>query len=57
LSVWTPTRRINVQATSGDDRRAWIARHPWIGRLLQGDHNPADLGWLFFEKGLGTKNP
>jgi hypothetical protein len=47
--------RINVRRTaSGHGEQAWIARHPWPGRLLLGDDNPADLGWLFFEKGPGT---
>jgi hypothetical protein len=46
--------RINVRRTAlGHAEQAWIARHPWpCNRLLLGNDNPADLGWLFFEKGL-----
>ncbi len=41
--------RVNVRhVVSGRDERAWIVRHPWPYRLLLGDDNPADLGWLFF---------
>ena len=43
--------RINVRAMSSQGEHAWIARHPWPDRLLLGNDNPADLGWLFFEKG------
>lgn len=47
--------RINVRRTaSGHGEHAWIARRPWPSMLLLGDDNPADLGWLFFEKGPGT---
>ena len=29
---------------------AWVALHPLPSRLLFGDHNSADLGWLVFPK-------
>jgi len=48
--------RINVRhIVPGQDERAWIARRPLpYNRLLLGSDNPADLGWLLFEKGPGT---
>jgi hypothetical protein len=41
--------RINVRyVVPGQGERAWITRHPWPYRLLLGNDNPADLGWLLF---------
>jgi hypothetical protein len=42
--------RINVRTISGHGELTWIAQHPWPSRLLVGNQNPADLGWLFFER-------
>jgi hypothetical protein len=44
--------RINLRV-AGQTDRAWIPRHPWPSRLLLGDDNPSDLGWLAFEKPRG----
>ncbi len=43
--------RINVRPTTPiKGERPWIPRHPWPSRLLLRNNNPADLGWVFFEK-------
>ena len=38
--------RINVW----NDNYAWIKRQPWPNRLLHGDFNPDNMGWLVFDK-------
>lgn len=53
-SFW-PERpvRINLerrlQQDDGIQVQSWVALHPLPQRLVFGDHNPADLGWLFRE--------
>ncbi len=43
--------RVNVRYSTGADEQAWLARTPWSGGGLRlSNENPADLGWLFFEK-------
>jgi hypothetical protein len=45
--------RINVRRPipdQGNDDQAWLPRHPWPYRLLLCSDNPADLGWVFFDK-------
>lgn len=43
--------RINVQRPYrlGRQSVAWLPLHPRRSRLQFGSHNPADLGWLFFQ--------
>jgi hypothetical protein len=42
--------RINVGCRSSDgNERDWIARKPWEARLLLGNNNPDNLGWLIFD--------
>ena len=43
--------RINVRPTTPKPgERPWIPLHRWPHRLLLGGYNPADLGWVIFEK-------
>ena len=45
--------RVNVRnEIAGVGETSWIARKPWGPRLLINTDNPANLGWLFFERGL-----
>ena len=48
--------RINIRPTTPEpDERPWISRHPWPHRLLLGNCNPADLGWVIFDKKTGAQ--
>jgi hypothetical protein len=47
--------RINVRVTSKQGQCDWIVPHPLESRLLLGGYNPADLGWLVFEKENGGR--
>ena len=49
--------RMNVRyMTPGRDEDAWLARHPWPFRLLLADGNPADLGWLLWDRTSGKQH-
>ncbi|MDD4872045.1 MAG: hypothetical protein PHR77_15925 [Kiritimatiellae bacterium] len=48
--------RVNVRnEISGQGESSWIARKPWGSRLLINNDNPANLGWLFFDRDKSSK--
>ena len=43
--------RVNIQPTTQKHgERPWVPVSRWPHRLLLGSYDPADLGWVFFEK-------